>query len=305
MEQIEEKIPEYWKNLSIENIHYLNQEGIECVEEWRDVKGYEGQYQVSNCGRLKGLKRLSHPNKKGSTRLIREKIKPSFDDGKGYRRVEISKMGVNKKYHVHRLVGIAFIDNPENKPQINHLFGNKSDNRYFNLEWATKSEDRKHAIKVLNAGTGKPWKNCRPQDHPMYGKRGELSPNWGKRGRLHHQFGKKYGECKTSIPIVCNETGEIFEGITHAASILNVREGLISEILKGFDKTINGLTFRYKNHVRKTSKKAIRIVCTNTGEVFDSITDAAVKLNLSVSKISLVLNGIRTHTGGYKFMKHG
>lgn len=103
------------------------------VEVWRDVIGYEGLYQVSDMGRVKSIG------------YDKEKIlKPGRDTG-GYFHVNLFKDGIKKLYKVHRLVCLNFLDNPENKEQVNHINGIKTDNRLINLEWNTRSENRQHA----------------------------------------------------------------------------------------------------------------------------------------------------------------
>lgn len=107
-------------------------------EIWKDVKGYEGYYQISNLGNVMSLK-FNHAD-------IRRLIKP-FDNG-GYNMVCFNLNGVSKKFLVHRLVAEAFIPNHENKPCVNHIDGNKRNNSVENLEWVTKSENTRHAIRI-------------------------------------------------------------------------------------------------------------------------------------------------------------
>lgn len=95
-------------------------------EIWKDIKGYEGLYQVSNFGRVKSL-----VNNKGQ---YREKILNPII-GNGYYRVRLFKNKQNKLYSVHRLVAEAFIPNPDNLPQVNHRDENKLNNSVDNLEW--------------------------------------------------------------------------------------------------------------------------------------------------------------------------
>lgn len=100
-------------------------------EIWKDIKGYEGLYQVSNLGRVKSL------GNGGSHKV--ERIKDLQNDTKGYKITRLSKNGVQKTLKVHRLVGEAFIPNPLNLSQINHKNEDKTDNRVENLEFCTNS----------------------------------------------------------------------------------------------------------------------------------------------------------------------
>lgn len=103
-------------------------------EIWKDIKGYEGMYQVSNLGRVKSLERY-RKNNGGSETLMPEKILKQGKLKRGYCRVELCKDAIRKPYLVHRLVAETFIDNPNNLPEINHKDECKENNIVDNLEW--------------------------------------------------------------------------------------------------------------------------------------------------------------------------
>lgn len=109
-------------------------------EEWKPIKGYEDKYAISNFGRVKSLK----PRYKD-----RDILKTS-SDGFGYLRCDLSNP--RKTVKIHRLVAEAFIPNPYNKPTVNHIDGDKTNNRVDNLEWNTVHENNLHANRMGLAG---------------------------------------------------------------------------------------------------------------------------------------------------------
>lgn len=107
---------------------------------WLDIKGYEGLYQVSQHGEIKSVAR-------SGVGLV-DKIKAQTINNFGYKTVCLSKNNKVKRHLVHRIIATAFIPNDQDKPNINHINGNKQDNSICNLEWCSKSENVRHAMQT-------------------------------------------------------------------------------------------------------------------------------------------------------------
>lgn len=116
-------------------------------EIWKNIENYEGLYQVSNLGRVKSLERKVK-GKAGYYKVIKEKILNPTLNNNGYHLVKLSKQSKCKGITVHRLVANAFIPNIDNKEQVNHIDGVKTNNRVSNLEWNTRSENMCHADNI-------------------------------------------------------------------------------------------------------------------------------------------------------------
>lgn len=168
-------------------------------EIWKDIPGYEGFYQVSSLGRVKGLdtylinKYGKRYFKRGRIlKLTRWTYKRSCPKHPGFT-VMLYKDRRAKRFTVHRLVALAFIPNPENKPQINHKDGDRTNNSVDNLEWVTQSENILHSVYVLGNPTHFPKRAVR-----------------------------------------CIETGQIFPSLMSAARSLGLSDcGTISEVASG------------------------------------------------------------------------
>lgn len=150
-------------------------------EIWKDIKGYEGIYQVSNIGRVRSFDRY--------TRGLKKMFKPGCIrkpfDTTGYESVALSNSG-DKTFMVHRLVADAFIPNPKGLPCVNHIDGNKKNNVVSNLEWVTYSENTRHAIRI-----------------------GLIDV---EQSRIN---GRKSVEI-TGHPLKCTDSGEVFESVRNA-----------------------------------------------------------------------------------------
>lgn len=120
------------------------------MEIWKDIKGYEGYYEVSNFGNVRRLNSIKNLSK--------------INNGKNYLSVSLSVNGIVKRLYIHRLVADTFIENLQKKEEVNHIDGNRENNSLINLEWVTRSENHFHRYKVLN------------QKGVNFGKKGEL--NW-------------------------------------------------------------------------------------------------------------------------------
>lgn len=132
-------------------------------EVWKDIKGYEGLYQVSNFGKIKS----------------KRKILKQFINHKGYFIIQLSKRNISKTYIVHRLIAEAFIPNTENKPQVNHKDGNKQNNCIDNLEWCTNNENKAHAkINKLCKSSPIGEKNIRAKKVIQYDLNGNFIKKW-------------------------------------------------------------------------------------------------------------------------------
>lgn len=115
------------------------------IEAWKDIEGYEGIYQISSFGRVKSLSRW-RDTRGGSGYITKEKIMSLKTSKSGYLTIGL-RSGGKKFYSVHRLVALHFISNKENKPTVNHIDSDKTNNAVSNLEWSTHSEQMQHAVK--------------------------------------------------------------------------------------------------------------------------------------------------------------
>lgn len=113
------------------------------TEEWKPIEGFEGIYEVSNLGRVKSLKRITD-----EIHHIPCKILKPTTNKDGYVRVGMRKNKKQFSKTVHRLVAEAFIPNPNNLPEVNHLDGNKQNNRAENLSWCTAKQNQKHSLEM-------------------------------------------------------------------------------------------------------------------------------------------------------------
>lgn len=125
---------------------------MNLIEEWKDITGFEGLYQISNFGRVKSLERMSKQK-----HLLEEKILSITHATAGYCDVSLFKDGVRYHKKPHRLVAEAFIPNPNHLPEVDHIDANKDNNRVDNLRWVTHIENcanplRTEILRKINKG---------------------------------------------------------------------------------------------------------------------------------------------------------
>ena len=120
------------------------------TEIWLPIEGYENLYEVSNLGRVRRLESVVN-GKAGSKRKVPEKILKPGTHRNGYLFVTLSKNGIRRHFLLHRLVATAFIPNPNNLPQVNHLSEDKLNNTVENLEWCTAKENNNYGTRTKRA----------------------------------------------------------------------------------------------------------------------------------------------------------
>lgn len=159
-------------------------------EIWKDIPGYEGRYFISNQGRVRGPLKI---------------LKPSITNW-GYERVRITdNLGKKNTPSIHRLVAQAFIPNPKNKPEVNHIDGDKRNNAASNLEWTTAKENKQHSIREL-----------------------DVAP-WG----MHKK------------PIKCKENGKTYYSIAYASAATGISKTQLAAHLKGERSHAGGFHWEY------------------------------------------------------------
>lgn len=171
------------------------------TDTWSKINSFPN-YSVSNTGKIRND--------------LSGKIKSPIKGTTGYLNVDLYNGGKRTKAKIHRLVSEAFIPNPDNKPEVNHIDGDKHNNNAENLEWVTRSENIRHAF---STGLMKPSRS-------MLGRK---NPNAGRHGK----------------PIRIIETGEEFNSITECEKAINGNNRHICDCLAGRQKTHKGYHFEY------------------------------------------------------------
>ena len=166
---------------------------------WKDIPGFEGLYRVSNDGHVVGYKTEYRCGNNGQTkRVLQEREIIGDKDFYGHRRVTLYKNKTKRRAFVHRLVAEAFIPNPENKPEIDHINTDPSDNRVENLRWVTRLENQRNPITNMKQHLAQ---------------LGEKNYWFGKTGAMHHRSKK----------VMCVETGVVYDGVSEATRVTGIK----------------------------------------------------------------------------------
>ena len=135
------------------------------MEIWKEIKGYEGYYEVSNLGNVRSLDRYVCRSD-GVMQLRKGRIKAQTPSPDGYMTVSLNKDGINRKERVHRLVAEEFVDGFFEGSVIDHLDGDRTNNRFDNLEWVTQTENVKRSIAIGSHVSC--WADYTGENNPNY-----------------------------------------------------------------------------------------------------------------------------------------
>ena len=219
-----------------------------CIEEWKDIVGYEGLYQVSNLGNVKSIDRI---NRIG--RHVPERILAQSNTTSGYLNVNLSKDGIARVYQVHRLVATAFIENSDNKPQVDHIDNNKHNNNANNLRWVTEKENMGNPI-TRETLLNRPKRTLSEEHKEKIGK-SLLGRQYSEStiekirkahiGKQHTEETKRRISRKNSVSVICLDDKKIFKSIKEASIYYNVDQTGIVRVCKGKLKAVKGFHFSY------------------------------------------------------------
>lgn len=190
------------------------------VEVWKDIKGYEGLYQISNFGNIRSL---NYKRRKEIHLLKPDKTK------NGYLQINLYNKTNKKRHYIHRLVAEAFIPNPNNLPQVNHKDENKENNYVNNLEWCTHEYNTNYGNR--NKNHSEKMKKYKGENHHLWGK--HLSEETRKK-MSNSLKGKNVGiDNHASKSVICLTTKRIFYTITEASKYYDCCRSSISLCCRG------------------------------------------------------------------------
>ena len=190
------------------------------AEQWKDVEGYEGLYQISSYGRVRSL-----PRKGTDGRTIRDSLGNS-----GYLQTHLCKNGKSKTIMVHRLVARHFVENPDNLPEVNHIDEDKTNNHASNLEWCTRIQNVKHGTGVERMAMAHDYKRS------------------AIKSAANHNY-KEVARKEAKPLLQFDKDGNLvkrWESLRAAGRALGVSCGNISAACNGKQETSYGFIWRYE-----------------------------------------------------------
>lgn len=166
----------------------------------KPIPGYESLYMINQSGEVLSLERQVK-TKGGSFRTIPQHYLTWQLTHDGYLFVKLTKNKIKTCIKVHRLVAMAFIPNPENKPQVNHKDGNKTNNTICNLEWVTGKENMEHAVsnKLNNCGRGEKQGHAKATNDIVLKMR-----EFGNAGWTHQAIADKFNFSRSAVTSIIN-----------------------------------------------------------------------------------------------------
>lgn len=261
------------------------------IEEiWKPVVGFERLYEVSNLGRIKSLDRIVVSL--SGEYIKKEAIKKISSNNRGYHTVTLTKDGISKQYGVHRLVAEAFIPNPNNLPEVDHIDRNPSNNIVDNLRWCTHKENLNNDNTVQYMKEHVDKRKC-----SMLGIAAKISKNSISAPKQVFQYTKEGNYIAT------------YESHNEASRITGINRSAIEQVLNKTEYSAGGYlwttefknSFKYKRKVHSFFKPIQQI--NSDGSVigeWDSMTKAAEALNVSRKYISA-----RIKTGEFRYKNEG
>ena len=244
-------------------------------EFWKDIENFEGKYQVSNKGRIKSLARYVLCSN-GKILPVKEHILKSKVTTSGYLMVVLCKSNKRKFALIHRLVAQAFIPNPDNLPEVNHIDEDKTNNKVDNLEWCTSKYNSNYGKRNIKISSKLKYKS--KYKVAQYDMQGNLVNVFNNSREVVDIFGTHVYDCCTDK--LHTLKGYIFRYVSENNIPKNIR------VKRGTTSSREVLAYDIKGNLIGT---------------FKSINKAALALDVDASSISRVCKGKQKYTKGYVF----